>query len=170
MSDSIAVASKAGDYGTFADLIREYWTWLLSRYSDDPGLIDKVGAHQGLDAELNAIPQLYGPPEGKTFLATRDGLVTGGVAYKNLHDGSCEMKRLFVPARFQGHGTGRKLCEFLVATAAADGYRLLRLDTGYLNSEAMLMYESMGFTFCAPHQEYPPELLPQLRFMEKPLN
>jgi GNAT superfamily N-acetyltransferase len=142
---------------------------LESRYVDHPGLIDMIGSHQGLSDELNAVASTYGPPEGRVLLAMRDGQVCGGIAYRNLHDGTCEMKRLFVPEKFQGHGTGRRLCDALVATAATDGFHLMRLDTGYLNAEATRMYESMGFRPCPPYHDYPPELLPHLRFMEKPL-
>jgi hypothetical protein len=45
----------------------------------------------------------------------------------------------------------------------------MRLDTGYLNAEATRMYESMGFAPCAPYHEYPADLQPHLRFMEKRL-
>lgn len=88
---------------------------------------------------------------------------------KDLRDGSCEMKRLYVPARFQGHGTGRLLVHALIDAAAADGYGLMRLDTGEQNSEAIAMYESMGFTHCPPHHEYPAELTERLKFMERSL-
>lgn len=169
MSDTIVVARTPSDYGAFAALIREYWDWLVARYAEHPGLIDQIGSHQGLEDELSAVPSKYGPPEGKTLLAVRDGQVSGGVAYRDLHDGSCEMKRLFVPDRFQGRGTGRWLCEALVAAAAIDGFSLMRLDTGYLNAEATRMYESMGFRPCPPYHDYPPELVPHLRFMERPL-
>ena len=106
----------------FAALISEYWEWLRTRYADHPGLMDGVGAHQGLQNELAAVATVYGPPAGKTLLALRSGVVCGGVAYKNLHDGSCEMKRMFVPERFQGRGTGRLLCESLIKTASDDGF------------------------------------------------
>jgi GNAT superfamily N-acetyltransferase len=169
VSDSIVVATTASEYETFAALVREYWNWLLARYADHPGLMEGIGTHQGLQDELNAVATVYGPPEGRTLLALRDGQVSGGVAYRDLHDGSCEMKRLFVPERFQGYGTGRMLCEALIKAASDDGFRLMRLDTGYLNAEAMLMYESMGFSPCPPYRDYPPEVLPHLRFMEKRL-
>lgn len=169
MPDSIVVANTDDDYRAFAALIREYWDWLVARYADHPGLIDKIGSHQGLEDGLSAVARVHGPPEGKTLLAVREGQVCGAGAYRDLHDGSCEMKRLFVPPRFQGHGTGRRLCESLVAAAAADGFHLMRLDTGYLNDEATQMYASMGFLACPPYHEYPSDLVPHLRFMEKPL-
>jgi GNAT superfamily N-acetyltransferase len=166
MSDAIVVARTASEYEAFGALIREYWDWLVARYADHPGLMDQIGSHQGLEDELRGVPKKYGPPEGKTLLAIRDGQISGGVAYRDLHDGSCEMKRLYVPDGFQGRGTGRLLCAALIAAASADGFSLMRLDTGYLNVEAMRMYESMGFRACPPYHEYPPAVAPHLRFME----
>ena len=99
----------------------------------------------------------------------REGQVSGGIAYRDLHDGSCEMKRLFVPDRCQGQGTGRLLCQALLDTATADGYRRMRLDTGYQNAEALTMYESLGFHECPPYHQYPADLMRHLRLLEKPL-
>lgn len=169
MADEIVLASTASDYEAFGGLIREYWEWLQVRYADLPGFIDAVGGHQALDAELNTLAESYGPPEGKTLLAFRAGQVCGAIAFRDLHDDACEMKRLYVPARFQGQGTGRRLCEALLDEATDDGYLLMRLDTGYQNAEALAMYESLGFRECAPYHEYPADLLTHLRFMEKQL-
>jgi putative acetyltransferase len=169
VTDSIMVATTADDYQAFAELIREYWEWLIARYVEHPGLFEKIGSHQGLEDELRAVDKIYGPPAGKALLAVRDGEICGAIGYRDLHDGSCEMKRLFVPSRFQGQGTGRLLCESLIAAATAEGFRLMRLDTGYLNGEAMQMYGSLGFVPCPPYREYPLSLLPHLRFMERPL-
>ena len=166
MTDVVAEATTDADFEAFGVLIREYEGWLQRRYADVPGLIDGVRAHQDLDAELAALPAKYGPPTGRTLLARREGQVTGGVAYRDLGDGTCEMKRLFVPDRFQGHGTGRTLCAALIATATADGYRSMRLDTGFLNSEAMAMYSALGFRECEPYGTYPDDLRAHLRFME----
>jgi GNAT superfamily N-acetyltransferase len=166
MPEQIVVARTDSEYEAFGDLIREYWEWLHLRYADIPGFIDTVGGHQALDAELEALPTTYGPPAGKTLLAVRDGQVSGGIAYRDLRDGSCEMKRLFVPDRFQGQGTGRKLSLALMATATADGYRLMRLDTGDLNAEALAMYESIGFRECPPYHDYPEDVMAHLRFMQ----
>jgi ribosomal protein S18 acetylase RimI-like enzyme len=79
------------------------------------------------------------------------------------------MKRLFVPIGFQGQGTGRLLCHALLDTAADDGYRVMRLDTGFQNSEALAMYKSLGFHECPAYHDYPPDLMAHLRFLEKPL-
>jgi len=169
MADKIVVATTDGDYEAFGYLIREYWDWLHARYADLPGFVDAVGGYQALDAELKALPENYGPPEGKVLLAMRNGQVSGGIAYRDRHDGSCEMKRLFVPSRFQGHGTGRLLCQALLDIAADEGYSVMRLDTASQNSEALAMYKSLGFEECLAYHEYPTDLMTHLRFMEKSL-
>jgi len=167
--DRIEVATLEADYDAFASLVREYWGWLEDRYADLPGFIDSIGDHQALDAELDSLRTMYGPPEGRVLLAYRGDVVTGGVAMKDLHDGTCEMKRLYVPERFHGQGTGRRLVSELIDRATADGFELMRLDTGQQNTEAIAMYESLGFRHCPPHHEYPAELVAFLRFMERPL-
>jgi GNAT superfamily N-acetyltransferase len=169
VTETVRVADTDDEYDAFGGLIREYETWLFERYAEVPGLIAGIRSHQSLDAELADLRAKYGPPAGRTLLAVRDGQVTGGVAYRDLLDGSCEMKRMFVPARFQGQGTGRLLCRALIASATADGYALMRLDTGFLNAEAIAMYESVGFQECPAYQEYPDDLAVHLRFMELPL-
>jgi GNAT superfamily N-acetyltransferase len=166
--DTVVVATTDEHYAAFGALIREYQAWLLARYADIP-FMEEVLRHQALDRELNELRERYGPPEGRTLLTMRDAEVSGGVAYHDLHDGSCEMKRMYIPERFQGQGTGRRLCEALIAAATADGYRLMRLDTGFRNTEAIAMYESLGFRMRDAYQDYPENLLEHLRFMERPL-
>jgi ribosomal protein S18 acetylase RimI-like enzyme len=167
--ETISPATTDGDYEDFGLLIREYWAWLLARYADSPGLIDAIGSHQGLEDELAALRTAYGPPRGLTLLARRGDELVGGVAYRDSGDGACEMKRLFVPDRHQGSGSGRRLCDALFAAAIADGYRVMRLDTGRQNTEAIAMYTSMGFRPCPPFHDYAADLMPFLVFMEKSL-
>lgn len=169
MSDLIYTATTASDYAAFATLVTEYVEWSRKRYAADVWFVEKVFGYQSLNAELLTLSSEYGPPHGKTLLASRDGQVVGAGAYRKLADGSCEMKRLYVGEQFHGHGTGRKLCEAIIASAREDGFQLMRLDTGNLLKEAISMYKSVGFRDCPPHRDYPAELMPYLVFMEMPL-
>ena len=99
-------------------------------------------------------------------LARRDGAVVGCGAYRRRSDEFCEMKRLFVPDRFRGLGLGRKLCDALIASAREEGFKLMRLDTAGPMSEAVALYEAIGFRRCAPYNEYPEHLMPHMVFME----
>ena len=169
MSEVIDTASDAGDYEAFALLVGAYVGWCRSRYADLEWFVEEVFGHQSLEAELVALPTSYGPPSGKTLLIRSDQQVCGGGAYRKLPDGSCEMKRLFVPGQFTGRGFGRKLCAALISSARDDGHELMRLDTGNRFTEAITMYKSFGFKDCAPHHEYPAHLRPYLVFMELPI-
>jgi GNAT superfamily N-acetyltransferase len=129
MPESIITATTADDFRAFARLIREFVDWCRARYDDDKWFVDAAFSHQSLDAELERLPAEYGPPNGRALLAAREGQPCGCVAYRRLEEGVCEMKRLFVPERFQGHGTGRSLCQALIDAAKHDGFEVMRLDT-----------------------------------------
>lgn len=49
--------------------------------------------------------------------------------------------------------TGRRLCQALLDAAIDGGYRVMRVDTGNQNAEALAMYQSLGFRECAPYHE-----------------
>ena len=166
----IVTATTPSDYAAFAELVRAYIDWCRARYHDDTWFVETVFGHQSLDDELTRLAERYGPPQGKTVLATCEGVVCGAGAYRRLADGSCEMKRLFVDPAFQGQGIGRRLGEALLQAAKDDGFTLMRLDTANRLTEAIRLYTAMGFTECAPYCTYPSELMPYLIFMELPLS
>src|SRR5687768_17802920 len=162
MSIEVSPASRDADYAAFGVLVREYVEWCRARFAQDSWLIDAALSHQALDHELETLQTRYGPPSGKAFLARRDGEVVGCGAYRRRSDEFCEMKRLFVPDRFRGLGLGRKLSAALIASAKDDGFKLMRLDTAAQMSEAVALYEAIGFKRCAPYNEYPERLMPHM--------
>jgi GNAT superfamily N-acetyltransferase len=169
LADQLFIATSATDYRAFAGLVSEYVQWCRVRYESDPWFVEQVFGYQSLEAELATLASTYGPPNGTTLLARRDGAISGGGAFRRFADGICEMKRLFVPERFAGQGTGRLLCRELMCTAARAGYTRMCLDTANLLKEAIGLYHSMGFRECAPYRVYPNELMPFLVFMEAEL-
>jgi GNAT superfamily N-acetyltransferase len=169
LPEQIFIATSDADYRAFAGLVTEYVQWCRARYESNPWFVEEVFGFQSLEAELKTLPKAYGPPNGTTLLATRDGVISGGGAFRRFSADSCEMKRLFVPQRFAGQGTGRLLCRELMRVAAGEGYERMLLDTGNLLKEAISLYHSMGFRECAPYREYPAELMPFLVFMEAKL-
>ena len=169
MTLTIKTASMQDDYTAFADLCRAYVGWCRQRYESLPWFVEEVFGYQSLDEELKGLDIKYGPPNGRTMLAELDGQVVAGGAYRRLSDGICELKRLYVSDSAQGHGVGRSLSEALMTEAKADGYVMMRLDTGHLLAEAIAMYEKLGFVRCAPYHDYPAKFMPYLVFMEKTL-
>ncbi len=162
-------AATAEDYREFGVLIREYAAWLLRRLKDESWFMEGVLKHQSLDEELKNLALIYGPPKGKVLLANCDGAIAGGVAYRELSPGICEMKRMYLRDAFRGKGLGRKLCEAVIISAQTAGYRLMRLDTSRRLTGAITMYKTFGFHDCEPYRAYPEDLLPHLLFMELPL-
>lgn len=170
MSHDVCIAATEADYAAFGGLVRKYADWCRTRFAREAWMIDLAFSHQSLDRELESLAERYGPPNGKTFLARRGGAVIGCGAYRRRSEEYCEMKRLFVPDRFRGHGTGRKLCDVLIADARAEGFKLMRLDTAAQMSEAVALYEAIGFRRCAPYNDYPERLMPHMVFMELALD
>src|SRR5260221_13781456 len=84
---------------------------------------------QGFDRELAELPGRYAPPSGRLLLAHVDDVIAGCVALREIDDGICEMKRLYVRPRFHGQGVGRRLARAIVDEARAAGYTAMRLDT-----------------------------------------
>ena len=100
---------------------------------------------QGFEAELDGLPGKYAPPSGALLIALHQDEAAGCVALRDLGHGVCEMKRLFVRPQFRGLGLGRQLADAIIAKAGQLGYLLMRLDTLDRLSEAMRLYERLGF-------------------------
>ena len=73
MAETIFTATTASDYNAFAELVRDYVGWSRTRYGHNKWFVDAALSHQSLDAELEALPKSYGPPNGKALLAMSDG-------------------------------------------------------------------------------------------------
>ncbi|MHC4636272.1 MAG: GNAT family N-acetyltransferase [Planctomycetota bacterium] len=84
---------------------------------------------ENYNEELANLPGEYAPPAGCILLATYEQELIGCTAIKQLDDGVCEMRRLFIRPQFQGRGMGRTLAEAGIEHARKLGYHFMRLDT-----------------------------------------
>ena len=124
---------------------------------------------QSFDEELAGLPGEYAPWTGMLLLGLIDDQPAGCVALRRLEGeaageagdllgGSdvCEMKRLYVRPEFRGYGLGRALIDSILRSAAAIGYRKMRLDT--VPSEmgtAVEIYHKLGFVEIEPYRKNP---------------
>jgi ribosomal protein S18 acetylase RimI-like enzyme len=100
---------------------------------------------QRFEEEIEGLPGLYAPPEGRLLLACEDDDLVGCAALRPLADGLCEMKRLYVRPAHRGKGAGGRLVRRLLDEAAAAGYARVVLDTLPSMREAIKLYRSLGF-------------------------
>lgn len=100
---------------------------------------------QNFDRELENLPGEYSAPGGCLLLAIYDGDVAGCVGLRDLGDGYCEMKRLFVKSAYRGKHIGKSLAEAVIKRSRALGYDRMRLDTASSMKEAISIYKSLGF-------------------------
>ncbi|GEO85578.1 MULTISPECIES: GNAT family N-acetyltransferase [Alphaproteobacteria] len=113
------------------------------------------------------IASLY-PPEGNftvdvgalrqpdiSFVVARTkGQAVGCGAIKWLEDGTAELKRIFVADEARGKGIGRQIMTTLLEMAEVHGIECLYLETGPRNTEAVSLYQTLGFRECGPFAGY----------------
>ena len=101
---------------------------------------------QNYEKELAELPGEYAPPSGRLFLVVEGDVAAACGALRDLGEGTCEMKRLFVRPEFRGQRLGWQLAELILNEAREIGYQRIRLDTlpGKMDL-AIAMYRVLGF-------------------------
>ena len=140
-------AETDADVAAAREIFREYETWL--------GL---DLCFQGFEEELKNLPGKYASPKGRLYLATVGAEIAGCIALREIENGICEMKRLFVREKFRGRHVGKLLIEHLIADAKEIGYARMRLDTFPPKmGKAVQLYEAYGFHEIPPYYDNPNE-------------
>ena len=133
------------------ELFEEYTTLLVK---GDPSFRDYL-AIQNYDREVLHLEEKYGPPRGRLYLARWQGQTAGCIALRPLDDSSCEMKRLYVRPAFRGRGIARKLVDTILTDARNIGYTELLLDTLPFLTDAIALYEDLGFVHIGCYNDSP---------------
>jgi GNAT superfamily N-acetyltransferase len=147
-------------------LLRQFRVWHNQRHRDDVELIARYFEETLFEAELHGLPGEYAPPHGRLYAAYRAGQPVGCAAMRDLGQGICEIRRMFVPADFRGLGIGSALTEQMISEAIVAGYRRLRLDTSKRHAEAIRLFENSGFRRVRPNQTATRQLEDRLVFFE----
>jgi putative acetyltransferase len=95
-------------------------------------------------------------PEITFWTAWSDGSLVGCGALKELDPGHGEVKSMRTATAHRRKGVGRAMLEHIVAEARGRAYARLSLETGSMPAflPARRLYESFGFTYCAPFADY----------------
>jgi len=122
---------------------------------------------QDFEAEMEALPGPYAPPDGAILLADVHGEPVGGMAVRPLgEEDVCEMKRLYVMPAHRGRGIGRALASAIIEKARTLGYDAMRLDTVASMTAARRLYRSLAFEERDAYYHNP---LPNAVYMERAL-
>jgi putative acetyltransferase len=105
-------------------------------------------SHHGLDLGSLCDPNVL-------FAVARDtngqAIACGAIVLEREYG---ELKRMFTLPSFRGRGIAHKLLSLLEFEATVQGCRNFVLETGYLQPEAIALYESCGYTRRGPFGSY----------------
>lgn len=132
--------------------------YLASRESNDSIFPEELQAFRKQIVEL---PAEFAEPRGCLLLAECDGEIIGYVCLRDLGDGICEMKRLYVKPKWRNQGIGKDLAQEIIEKAKPIGYSYMQIDT--FNEAAKKVYTSLGFYKIQPYRCNPTE---GIEFME----
>ena len=134
-----------------------------------------------LIAELDAYQDTLYPPESRhsldldalkqpnvLFAVARDSASRAiGCGAVVLHPDFGELKRMYVSPRGRGQGLAKNLLAMLESKAISSGCKLLKLETGPFQPEALGLYASSGYERRGPFGKYTDD--PLSVFMQKHL-
>ncbi|MEH6650843.1 MAG: GNAT family N-acetyltransferase [Motiliproteus sp.] len=98
------------------------------------------------ESEFSNLSKKYNTDGAGIYLICDGHNVVGCVAYRNIDDNICEMKRVYVRPCARGNNLGAKLVDKILKEAKCSGYRKICLDVLPEFKTAINLYESYGFS------------------------
>ncbi|HKP11633.1 MAG TPA: GNAT family N-acetyltransferase, partial [Blastocatellia bacterium] len=96
-------------------------------------------------------------PDITFWTVWENDLLLGCGALKELDPKHGEIKSMRTPIAHRRKGAGRVILAHIIAVAKGRSYERLSLETGASEAfkPARRLYESFGFTYCGPFDDYP---------------
>lgn len=170
-SPTLRLAEPVRDRLKLLDLNVEYMTWNAARIETEYGLsVPDIFGMTVPEYVARMIDKVCGdpPPDGSFYLAELEGQAVGMGGMRRVHEGVCELKRLYVRPACRGRDIGASILRRAIADALAFGFASMVLDTGPFMRSAHRLYEAAGFIDREPYPEaeVPAVLHEGWRFME----
>jgi len=131
VGSGITVLVEAPRQAEVLDLLRQSDEYTLALYPSESAYLLDIN-------ELEA-------PWVRVFVARRDGVALGIAALATRHNGTAEVKRVFVDPAARGAGVAGSLLRAIEESALEQGIRVLQLETGEPQPEAIALYTKVGF-------------------------
>lgn len=158
------------DHSELARLCWAYRDLLAERTQSVPGILETYYAKDDYTRLIAELPRIHARPKGNILLAEHSGAIVGcGMYYPLKTPGICEIKRVFVDGSARGLGAARALMAQAMDEARADGYSRMVLDTMVNLTEAIALYEKLGFAPGDPFYDLDPRFAHVIRFFAKDL-
>jgi len=100
------------------------------------------------DESTDRLSSLFAASGSIYYIAEQDGHVLGGAGIyptEGLGHITCELVKMYLVPSARGTGLGRRLMEMCTRFAMANGYKQIYLETMPELSQAIGLYEKMGF-------------------------
>lgn len=107
-----------------------------------------------LNEELLNLPNCSPDGRGCVAVAKIDSTLAGTGQIRSYNLSICELKRMYVPSKFQSRGIGKLIVEFLKVKAVELGFDQMYLDVTTNRPGSILFYSSVGFRPCEALHEY----------------
>ncbi len=166
MTHEIRSATFPEDSATVQQLFAGYLEFLFERSPEERENITRKYDPARIPELVREFARTHTRPKGDILIARIGDQWAGCGMIREQEPGIAEIQRVFVNADARGHGLGKALTNGLVDRARQAGYRRVRLDTGHMLSEAIGLYESLGFRRRSPYHADTPQLDHLLVFFE----
>ena len=117
-------------------------------FNDPRPLEESIAYHESRNElkDMNDIQKSYFDNGGIFLVMTENDqfICTGSI--RQLEDGICELKRLWLLTEYHGQGLGYRMLQECLSFAREKGYKLIRLETDPIaQSRALEFYKRLGF-------------------------